>query len=92
MARTRILLPTLPSEVEDLTNKSQNRLLVDPSKFRVLATMTRVAAEGNGGLQNLYAGWFERTVFLGVGRAWLDPLRVIAFLGIRDFLLLKLFD
>jgi hypothetical protein len=92
VARTRILLPTLPSEEEDLANKSQNRRIVDPSESRVLATMKKVAAEGNGGLQNLYAGWFERTVFLGVGRAWLDPLRVIGFLGIRDALLLKLFD
>ena len=40
----------------------------------------------------LPAGWFERTVFLGVGRAWFDPLKVIGYLGIRDALLLKLFD
>ncbi|KAL3760787.1 hypothetical protein ACHAWU_007853 [Discostella pseudostelligera] len=93
VARTRILLPTLPSEeVENLSNQSKNRRLVDSSEPRVLATMKRVVAEGNGGVQNLYSGWFERTLFLGVGRAWLDPLRVIGYLGIRDALLLKLFD
>lgn len=89
VARTRILLPTLPSEEEE---NPQNRRLVVSSEPRVLATMKRVVAEGNGGVQNLYAGWFERTLFLGIGRAWLDPLRVIGYLGIRDALLLKLFD
>ena len=54
--------------------------------------MKAITKEGNGGVQNLYAGWFERTAFLGVGRAWLDPLRVIGYLGLRDALLLKLFD
>jgi hypothetical protein len=57
--------------------------------------MRSIAAEGGGGgggLPNLFAGWFERTVFLGVGRAWFDPLKVIGYLGIRDALLLKLFD
>jgi len=107
VARTRILLPTLPSEEEvneyDPLNQSQNerrRRLVASSKYReqrrqklsVLITMKKIAAEGDGGVQNLYAGWLERTAFLGIGRAWLDPLRVIGYLGIRDALLLKLFD
>eukprot|EP00584_Thalassiosira_punctigera_P008853 CAMPEP_0172544626 /NCGR_PEP_ID=MMETSP1067-20121228/14734_1 /TAXON_ID=265564 ORGANISM="Thalassiosira punctigera, Strain Tpunct2005C2" /NCGR_SAMPLE_ID=MMETSP1067 /ASSEMBLY_ACC=CAM_ASM_000444 /LENGTH=625 /DNA_ID=CAMNT_0013331221 /DNA_START=281 /DNA_END=2159 /DNA_ORIENTATION=+ len=106
VARTRILLPTLPSEeTAEETNlldsrDEQTRRLIISSKYReqrrqrlsVLETMKRVAAEGNGGVQNLYAGWLERTAFLGIGRAWLDPLRVIGYLGIRDALLLKLFD
>ena len=107
VARTRILLPTLPSEeVEDnigmigQSESQRRRRLVASSKYReqrrqklsVLITMKSIAAEGNGGLQNLFAGWIERTAFLGVGRAWLDPLRVIGYLGIRDALLLKLFD
>ncbi len=54
--------------------------------------MKRITAEGDGGLQNLFAGWFERTLFLGVGRALFDPLKVIGYLGIRDAVLLKLFD
>lgn len=92
VVRTRILLPTLPSEEDDLSNQSTDRRLVDSSGGRVLATMKRVVTEGGGGVQNLYAGWLERTLFLGVGRAWLDPFRVIGYLGIRDALLLKLFD
>jgi hypothetical protein len=68
-------------------NREQRR-----QKLSVLITMRRIAAEGDGGLQNLFAGWFERTAFLGIGRAWFDPLKGIGFLGIRDALLLKLFD
>ncbi|KAK1747628.1 mitochondrial carrier protein [Skeletonema marinoi] len=98
VARTRILLPTLPSEVES-DESVQNRRLVAPSKYReqrrqkvsVPLTMKRIVAEGNG-VQNLYTGWLERTVFLGLGRAWLDPLRIIGYLGLRDAILLKFFD
>jgi len=98
VARTRILLPTLPSEVE--SDESLQKLrLVAPSKYReqrrqkvsVPLTMKRIVAEGNG-VQNLYTGWLERTVFLGLGRAWLDPLRIIGYLGLRDAILLKFFD
>jgi hypothetical protein len=105
VARTRILLPTLPSEKEEddplnELRKNRRRRLVASSRNReqrrqkvsVLITMRRIAAEGDGGVQNLFAGWFERTIFLGVGRAWFDPLKVIGYLGIRDALLLKLFD
>lgn len=98
VARTRILLPRLPSD--ETEEEQQRRRLVATSKYRterreklsVTKTMKRIAAEGNGGLQNLFSGWLERTVYLGFGRAWLDPLRVIGYLGIRDALLLKLFD
>ena len=87
-------------ESTPLFQSEKNRRLVASSKFReqgrqklsVVGTMKRVVAEGNGGVENLYAGWIERTAFLGIGRAWLDPLRAIAFLGIRDSVLLKLFD
>jgi len=107
VARTRILLPTLPSEEAgggegppDRSGNVRRRRLVASTRNReqrrqklsVLMTMRRIAAEGDGGLPNLFAGWFERTAFLGVGRAWFDPLRVIGYLGIRDALLLKLFD
>ena len=94
VARTRILLPTLYSE------QYGERRLAGSSKYRkerkerlsVLWTLRRVSREGNGGLQNLFAGWLERTLYLGLGRAWLDPLRIIGYLGLRDAILLKLFD
>lgn len=94
VARTRILLPT-PSD-----ESTQTRRLVASSKYReqrrqkvsVPLTMKRIVAEGKGGIQNLYTGWLERTIFLGLGRAWLDPLRIIGYLGLRDAILLKFFD
>ena len=58
----------------------------------VLATMICIAKEGDGGVGNLYAGWLERTVYFGIGRAWIDPINLITYIGIRDTLLLKLFD
>ena len=93
VARTRILLPALPSE------EATERRLMGSSKYRkerrqklsVYSTMKHIASEGNGGVQNLFAGWLERTLYLGLGRAWLDPLRVIGYLGLRDAILLKLF-
>ena len=36
----------------------------------VLQTMRRITKEGDGGLANLFAGWFERALYLGLGRAW----------------------
>ena len=113
VARTRILLPTIPLDEEDYDKKTgedddsapifqseKTRRLIASSKYleqrrqklSVLGTMREVVKEGNGGYSNLYAGWIERTAFLGIGRAWLDPIRVIGYLGIRDALLLKLFD
>lgn len=102
VTRTRILLPTLPSEEEEEEDQMERvrRLVASSSKDReqrrqklsVLGTMRQVAAEGNGGVSNLFAGWIERSVYLGIGRSWLDPLRVIGYIGIRDALLLKLFD
>ena len=36
----------------------------------VLETMRNIAKEGDGGFANLFAGWFERVLYLGLGRAW----------------------
>lgn len=86
VARTRILLPKLASD------EGTRRLTSSSSETQVLSTMKRVYVEGDGGLPNLFAGWVERTAYLGLGRAWLDPLRVIGTTGLRDAILLKLFD
>ena len=91
---------TLGSRVHLPCHVRLKKRLVGSSKYRkerrqrlnVLLTMKRIASEGNGGVENLFAGWLERTVFLGLGRAWLDPLRVIGYLGLRDAILLKFFD
>jgi len=60
-------------------------------QYSVIKTMINVTGESEAGIQNLYAGWLERTAYFGVGRAWFDPLRVIGYLGIRDAVLLKWF-
>jgi hypothetical protein len=36
----------------------------------VLQTMRKITKEGDGGIANLFAGWFERVLYLGLGRAW----------------------
>ena len=74
VTRTRILLPTLPSEEEEEEDQLERvrRLVASSSKDReqrrqklsVLGTMRQVAAEGNGGVSNLFAGWIERTAYL----------------------------
>lgn len=81
VVRTRIFVNDNSGE---LYAKSRNR-------FSVAKTWVNVTKEGDAGVGNLYAGWFERTAYLGAGRAWFDPLRVIGYLGIRDAFLLKWF-
>lgn len=57
----------------------------------VIKTMITITKEGRGGVANLFAGWLERVLYLGIGRAWLEPLQLIAYVGIRDTLLLEWF-
>ena len=79
--RTRIFVNDNSGE---LFAKSRDR-------FSVAKTWVNVTKESEAGVGNLYAGWFERTAYLGAGRAWFDPLRVIGYLGIRDAVLLRWF-
>lgn len=57
----------------------------------VIKTMVAITNEGRGGIANLFAGWLERVLYLGIGRAWLEPLQIIAYIGIRDTILLRWF-
>jgi hypothetical protein len=59
--------------------------------YSVLQTMIQITKEGEGGLANLFAGWLERVLYLGVGRAWLEPVQLIGYIGIRDAVLLEWF-
>jgi len=70
----------LPSPPKDYINQG------------VLKTMISISKEGDGGIRNLYAGWLERVVYLGMARALLDPINIITYVGIRDTLLLRWFD
>ena len=59
--------------------------------YSVLQTMIQITKEGDGGIKNLYAGWLERVLYLGIGRAWLEPVQLIGYIGIRDTILLEWF-
>jgi hypothetical protein len=48
--------------------------------------------EGDGGVRNLFAGWLERTLYLGVGRAWIEPFQMVGYAILRDVILLEWFD
>jgi len=57
----------------------------------VIRTMIQITKEGDGGIENLFSGWLERVVYLGIGRAWLEPIQLISYIGIRDAVLLEWF-
>lgn len=59
--------------------------------YSVLQTMKHITEEGEGGVANLFAGWLERVLYLGIGRAWLEPVQLIGYIGIRDAVLLEWF-
>jgi hypothetical protein len=87
VARTRILLnEQLVSSSDDGDNEEQEQ-----EEINVVRTMIQITNEGNGGIKNLYAGWLERVLYLGVGRAWLEPVSMISYIGIRDTVLLEWF-
>mmetsp|Transcript_4292 Transcript_4292/g.11976 ORF Transcript_4292/g.11976 Transcript_4292/m.11976 type:complete len:548 (+) Transcript_4292:85-1728(+) len=82
VARTRILVDS----DGDFTNGKDGG-----SGEGVLKTMISITKEGQGGIANLFAGWFERVLYLGIGRAWLEPIQIIAYVGMRDTILLGWF-
>jgi hypothetical protein len=57
----------------------------------VIKTMRAISKEGQGGYTNLFAGWLVRVLYLGIGRAWLEPIQLVGYIGIRDALLLEWF-
>ena len=75
----------------------ENDIITDFSESAKLAgrgvfnTMLQIANEGEGGWSNLYAGWLERVLYLGIARAWLEPVSLIGYIGIRDAVLLEWF-
>jgi hypothetical protein len=40
----------------------------------VFNAMVAITKEGRGGIANMFAGWLERVLYLGIGRAWLEPI------------------
>jgi hypothetical protein len=83
VARTRILVDS---------DGDPSNGLDGGSRQGVITCLRSISQEGDGGLRNLFAGWFERALYLGIGRAWLDPILLIVYVAIRDATLLKWFD
>jgi len=82
VARTRILVDS----DDDPTNGSDGG-----SGDGLLRTFEKITSEGNGGYRNLFAGWIERVAYLGIGRAWIEPIQILGYIAIRDFILLEWF-
>jgi hypothetical protein len=83
VARTRLLVDSDNDPTNGIDGGSGEGLL------RTFQTITK---EGNGGIRNLFAGWLERTIYLGVGRAWIEPLQLLGYIWIRDAILLEWYD
>jgi hypothetical protein len=82
VARTRILVDSDGDFSNGIDGGSGDNLF---------EAMKKISKEGEGGVANLFAGWLERVLYLGIGRAWLEPLQIIGYVGIRDTILLQWF-
>lgn len=83
VARTRILVDSDDDPDNGIDGGSGEGLI---------RTMKTIVNEGDGGIGNLFAGWLERTLYLGIGRAWLEPFQLVGYTAIRDAILLEVFD
>jgi hypothetical protein len=83
VARTRLLVDSDNDPTNGIDGGSGGGLL---------RTFQTISKEGDGGLRNLFAGWLERTIYLGVGRAWIEPLQLLGYIWIRDAILLEWYD
>lgn len=83
VARTRILIDSDDNPTNGIDGGSGEGLM---------RTFHTIMQEGNGGISNLFAGWSERMLYLGIGRAWLEPLQLIGYMAMRDAILLEWFD
>jgi hypothetical protein len=83
VARTRILI---------YSDDDPSNGIDGGSGLGLLTTMQTIMKEGDGGVSNLFAGWLERTIYLAIGRAWLEPLQILGYMALRDAILLEWFD
>jgi len=79
------------SPIESSEELAQESETIGNPGDSVLRTMIQITKEGDGGIGNLFSGWLERVVYLGIGRAWLEPIQLIGYIGIRDAVLLEWF-
>ena len=83
VARTRILVDSDNDPTNGIDGGSGEGLI---------PTFERIMQEGEGGIRNLFAGWLERTLYLGIGRAWIEPFQIVGYMVLRDIILLEWFD
>jgi len=83
VARTRILIDSDDDPDNGIDGGSGEALLT---------TFETIINESDDGVANLYRGWLERALYLGIGRGWLEPLQIVAYIAIRDTILLEFFD
>jgi Mitochondrial carrier protein len=83
VARTRILIDSDNDPTNGIDGGSGEGLV---------RTFDKIMGEGDGGVRNLFAGWLERTLYLGVGRAWIEPFQMVGYAILRDMILLEWFD
>ena len=88
VARTRILVD---SDADPSNGVDGGSVVVEKGADGLLATFRAVMKEGEGGLGNLFAGWLERTAYLGISSLWL-PFALVFYVAIRDAILLEWFD
>ncbi len=79
------------TQLEDDTSDAKSNPTTNNPGNSVIRTMIQITKEGDGGIENLFSGWLERVVYLGIGRAWLEPIQLVGYIGIRDAVLLEWF-
>ena len=82
VARTRILVDS---------DDDPNNGIDGGSGEGLVRTFQTIINEGDGSIRNLFAGWLERVAYFGIGRAWIEPLQILGYIAIRDFILLEWF-
>jgi len=90
VARTRILVDSDRDPVNGLDGGSGEGIF--EAMKRISNENVEGGTKGKVRLENLYAGWFERVFYFGIGIAWLEPIRIICYNGLRDILLLEVFS
>mmetsp|Transcript_18024 Transcript_18024/g.49066 ORF Transcript_18024/g.49066 Transcript_18024/m.49066 type:complete len:571 (+) Transcript_18024:76-1788(+) len=93
VVRTRILIDSSTTSRGSQPVPEESSVGIDMGSGEgIFYTFQKIYNEGDGGARNLFAGWLERTAYLGIGRACLEPLQLIGYMAIRDFILLQWFD
>jgi len=89
VARTRILVDSDRNATNGLDGGSDENIIEAMKK--ILYENVEEGSKRKARIENLYAGWFERIFYFGIGLAWLEPIRILCYYGLRDAILLEVF-